>query len=106
MRNLLLPKNSVYPGNTEFALLRLNEDVVALLETIEVILVHGNMFKAAAVAPRGDDQAATARKRADGNLSDDRGGNADGARVVQLSVQKKEAGENPGHGNHAEIDSL
>ena len=44
----LLAKNSVDPGNAELALLRLNDNVVALLEAIEVILIHGDMFKAAA----------------------------------------------------------
>src|ERR1700688_4463016 len=87
-RNLLLAKDSVDPGNTEFALLRLNDNVVALLEAIEVILIDGDMFKGPPISPGSDDEAPTARKRARGNFSHDGCGNADGARSVQLSVQK------------------
>src|ERR1700733_7347032 len=104
-RNGLLPKNSIDPGNAELALLRLNDDVVALLEAIEVILIHGDMLKAPPVLPRGNDEAAAARERARGNFSDDGRRHANGARVVQLSVQEKHSRENPRYWNHAKIDS-
>src|SRR6202162_5056605 len=97
-RNSLLAKHSVDPGNIEFAFLRLNDNVVALLETIEVILIDGDMFKGPAISPGSDDEAAAARERARGNFSDDGCGNADGARSVQLSVQEKKARVNPRDG--------
>jgi hypothetical protein len=79
VKSLLLSKNSVNPGNAHRTLLRLNDDVVSLLEAIEVILVHRDVLKAPAVPPGGDNQAAAARERASGNLSDDGCGNANGA---------------------------
>src|ERR1700688_4423939 len=87
--NPSLSKHSVDPGNADRAFLRLNDNIVALLEAIEVVLIHGDMFKAPPVSPRGNDKAPAARKRACGHFSDDGRGNADGARSVQLAIQKK-----------------
>jgi len=53
----VLAKNSVDPGNTDGALLRLNDNVVALLEAIEVILIHGDRFKPLLLTPRGESEA-------------------------------------------------
>jgi hypothetical protein len=56
----------------------LHDDVVALLEAIEIILVDGDMFNWSSISPGGDDQAAAARERARGHFTDNRGGNANG----------------------------
>src|SRR5580700_10848829 len=101
--DVLLPKHPVDPGNAELALLRLNYNVVALLKTVEVILIDGDMLKAPTISPRRNDEAAAARERARGNFSNDCGRHANGARIVQLSIQEKHSRENPRHGNHAEI---
>src|ERR1700692_3770143 len=69
-RNFLLAKHSVDPGNPNSALLRLNDNVVALLEAIKIILIDRDMLKGTPVSPGSDNQAAAARERARRNFSD------------------------------------
>ena len=55
-RNPLLAIDTVHPGNSQRALLRLNDNVVSLLEAIVVILIHRDPFNSLSAAPGGDHQ--------------------------------------------------
>ena len=52
----LLAEDPIDPWNANRTFLRLHHNVVALLKPIEVILVDGNVLKAAPVSPGCDDE--------------------------------------------------
>src|SRR6266404_3015425 len=105
-RNALRAVYTADPGKAKGPLLRLNNDIVSPLEAIVVILIHRDAFDPPSATPRRNHQAAAARQTIRGEFPNNSSGNTNGARIVELAIQKEYARKNPWHWDHSEVNAL